>query len=103
MNSGVPGCSEVLGEDGTYFGNFRLPWLPQCRRPGFDPGLGRSSGEGNGNPLQCSCLENPLDRGACGVRHDYVTSLVTLEMKPFLGDPGNLLSEMFDQGPSRGV
>ena len=28
------------------------------------PGLGRSPGEGNGNPLQCSCLENPMDRGA---------------------------------------
>ena len=28
------------------------------------PGLGRSSGEGNGNPLQYSCLENPTDRGA---------------------------------------
>jgi len=28
------------------------------------PGLGRSSGEGNGNPLQYSCLENPMDRGA---------------------------------------
>ena len=28
------------------------------------PGLGRSAGEGNGNPLQCSCLENPIDRGA---------------------------------------
>ena len=27
-------------------------------------GLGRSPGEGNGNPLQCSCLENPMDRGA---------------------------------------
>ena len=27
-------------------------------------GLGRSPGEGNGNPLQCSCLENPVDRGA---------------------------------------
>ena len=27
------------------------------------PGLGRSLGEGNGNPLQCSCLENPMDRG----------------------------------------
>ena len=27
-------------------------------------GLGRSSGEGNGNPLQYSCLENPMDRGA---------------------------------------
>ena len=29
------------------------------------PGLGISSGEGNGNPLQYSCLENPKDRGAC--------------------------------------
>ena len=28
------------------------------------PGLGRSPGGGNGNPLQCSCLENPMDRGA---------------------------------------
>ena len=27
-------------------------------------GLGRSAREGNGNPLQCSCLENPRDRGA---------------------------------------
>ena len=27
-------------------------------------GLGRSSGEGNGNPLQFSCLGNPMDRGA---------------------------------------
>ena len=30
------------------------------------PGLGRSSGEGNGSSLQCSCLENPMDRGAGG-------------------------------------
>ena len=28
------------------------------------PGSGRSLGKGNGNPLQCSCLENPMDRGA---------------------------------------
>ena len=28
------------------------------------PGLGRSPGEGNGNPLQYSCLENSMDRGA---------------------------------------
>ena len=28
---------------------------------GLIPGLGRSSGEGNGNPLQYSCLENPMD------------------------------------------
>ena len=31
--------------------------------PGSMPGLGRSPGEGNGNPLQDSCLENPMDGG----------------------------------------
>ena len=31
---------------------------------GFIPGLGRSPGEGNGNPLQYSCLGNPMDREA---------------------------------------
>ena len=31
---------------------------------GSIPGSGRSPGEGNGNPLQYSCLENPMDRGA---------------------------------------
>ena len=31
---------------------------------GSVPGLGRSPGEGNGNPVQCSCLGNPMDRGA---------------------------------------
>ena len=33
---------------------------------GLIPGLGRSPGEGHGNPLQHSCLENPMDRGAWG-------------------------------------
>ena len=32
--------------------------------PGSNPGSGRSPGEGNGNPCQYSCLENPMDRGA---------------------------------------
>ena len=32
--------------------------------PGLNPGLGRSPGEGNGNPLQYSCLENPMDGGS---------------------------------------
>ena len=31
---------------------------------GLIPGSGRTPGEGNGNPLQYSCLENPMDRGA---------------------------------------
>jgi len=33
------------------------------RDTGFIPGWGRSPGEGNSNPLQYSCLENPTDRG----------------------------------------
>ena len=32
--------------------------------PGLIPGSGRSPGEGNGNPVQYSCLENPMDGGA---------------------------------------
>ena len=35
----------------------------QCRRQDSILGLGRSPGEGNGNPLQYSCLGNPMDRG----------------------------------------
>ena len=34
------------------------------RDVGLIPGLGRSPGEWNGNPLQYPCLENPMDRGA---------------------------------------
>ena len=52
-------------------GHHRIPrWLSgkefscQCRRPRFDPRLGRCPGEGNGNPLQYSCQENPMDRGS---------------------------------------
>ena len=33
------------------------------------PGLGRSPGEGDGNPLQHSCLENPVDRGSWQAMH----------------------------------
>ena len=49
---------------------------------GSIPGLGRSPGGGNGNPLQYSCLENPMERGAwratvhgvARVGHDFVTT-----------------------------
>ena len=37
------------------------------REGGSVPGLGRSPGGGYGNPLQNSCLENPMDRGTGGV------------------------------------
>ena len=39
--------------------------------PGSVPGLGRSPGEGNGNPLWYSCLENPMDRGAWMIALQY--------------------------------
>jgi len=38
--------------------------LLQCGRSGFDPWVRKFPGEGNGNPLQYSCLENPMDGGA---------------------------------------
>ena len=36
--------------------------------PGSISGLGRSPGEGNGNPLQYSCLENPMDKEPGGLQ-----------------------------------
>ena len=36
----------------------------QSGRPQFSPWSGRPPGRGDGHPLQCSCLENPMDRGA---------------------------------------
>ena len=44
--------------------NNPLASAADARDPGSIPGLGGSPGEGNGNPLQYSCLENPMDRGA---------------------------------------
>ena len=65
-----------------------LPWwfiskesACQCRRQGSIPVWGRSPGEGNGNPLQYSCLENPMNReawwatvhGVARVEHNLAT------------------------------
>ena len=44
---------------------------------GLIPGLRRSPGEGNGYPLQYSCLENLMDRGACWVTVHGVTKSQT--------------------------
>ena len=48
---------------------------------GSIPGLGRSPGEGNGNPLQYSCLENSVDRGAWSLvgYNPWVAKLNTTE------------------------
>ena len=56
-----------------------LPWLSGKKSAcvagdaGSVPGLGRSPGEGNGIPLQYSCLGNPLDRGGWGATDHGVT------------------------------
>ena len=51
----------------------------QERDSDLTPGLGRFSGEGNGNPFQYSCLENPMDRGAWqATDHEVVKSWTQL-------------------------
>ena len=65
---------------------------------GLTPGSGRSPGGGTGNPFQCFCLENPMDRGTCPwtdshygglysialqrVRHDSVTDHAHIWLPP---------------------
>ena len=49
-----------------------------ARDTGLIPGSGRSSGEGNGNPLQYPCLENSMDRGAHGVTKSWARTMVAL-------------------------
>ena len=52
LHTYFPGCSD--GKASVY----------NAGDQGLSPGLGRSPGEGNGNPLQYYCLENLMDRGA---------------------------------------
>ena len=54
----------LLGAQGFPSGSDGKESVCNVRDWGSIPGLGRSSGEGHGNPLQYSCLENPMDRGA---------------------------------------
>ena len=57
---------------------------------GSIPGLGRSLGEGNGNPLQYSCLENPIDRGAWQATVRGISRVGhNLATKPTMPLPGN--------------
>ena len=61
-------CLRLANESRTKQG---LTWWLSCKEPtcntgdvGLIPGWGRSPGEGNGNPLQYSCLGNPMDKKA---------------------------------------
>ena len=53
-----------MSTTGSFLGGSAVKNLPEGD-PGLIPESGRSPGKGNGNPLQYSCLENPMDRGAC--------------------------------------
>ena len=65
--SGIISCIASLKDRkflGFPGGSFGKEFACNAEDLGSIPGLGRSSGEGNGSPLQYSCLENPMDRGA---------------------------------------
>ena len=54
--------------------------MQETREEGLIPGWGRVPGEGHGNPLQYSCLENPMDRGAWwATAHSVAQSLTRLK------------------------
>ena len=84
--SGTPTSSNRVEETSTPERSFSRSSVDKesaCNAgdPGSRPGSGRSPGEGNGNPLQYSCLENLMDRGAwqapvngvARVKHDLAT------------------------------
>ena len=64
---------------------------------GSIPGLGRSPGEGNGNPLQYSCLENPMERGAWQAIVQGVTNSDTTEQLSMHITKAALLSSSVSQ------
>ena len=63
--------------------------LSAMQETGSIPGSGRSSGEGNGNPLQYSCLEDSMDRGAWhspwGHKESDMTEQLTRSLSSFWG------------------
>ena len=66
INGGFPGSS--IGKESAC----------SAKDPGSIPGSGRSPGEGNSNPLQDSCLENPMNRGAWWATVHGVTRVRTI-------------------------
>ena len=66
---------------------------------GLIPGLGRSPGGGNGNPLQYSCLENPMDRGAWQATvHGVAESRTLSDWAHVSGSHSHHIHELKDEG-----
>ena len=90
IGSSFPGVSEVKAS--------------ACKAEdlGSIPGLGRSPGEGNGNPLQYSCLENPMDRGAWRATvHGVTESQTRLSNFTFTPASKQILYHLSYMGSSR--
>ena len=67
-DTGKLGCQELIGIGGFPDGSTGKESAYNAEDTGDSdsiPGSGRSPGGGNGNPIQYSCLENPMDREAC--------------------------------------
>ena len=85
-NANISNSPDVLGFPGGSDGKESACYAGD---PGSNPGLGRSPGEGNGNPFQDSCLENPKDREAWrgtvhgGCKEWDTTERLTLNQKPW--------------------
>ena len=75
MGNQAPGASSGF-PGGTGVKNLPVN-AGDARDVGSVPGSGRSSGKGDGNPLQYSCRENPMDRGAWPARVHEVTKSQT--------------------------
>ena len=74
------------------------------RDTGSIPGLGRSPGERTGNPLQYSCLENPIDRGAWGTTvHGVAKSWTRLKQHSTQAVALEILLYSLKRGSIRGM
>ena len=75
--------------------------------PGLIPELGRYPGEGNGNPIQYSCLENSMDRGTCQATVCCccccVASVVSDSVQPHRRQPTRLSCPCDSPGKNTGV